>query len=50
MDLVAITTRRVPSRIDSGRTEVSRELLARKTAAVTHVTFSEHFVHLPQVW
>ena len=29
-------TRRVPSQIDSGQTEVFRELLARKPAAVTH--------------
>ena len=37
MDLVAITTRCVPSRIHSGQTEVLRELLARKPAAVTYV-------------
>ena len=33
MDLVTVTTRRVPSRIDSGQTEVFRELLARKPAS-----------------
>ena len=37
MDLVAITTRRVPSWIHSGQTEVLRELLARKPAAVTEL-------------
>ena len=37
MDPVAVTTRRVPSRIDSGQTEVFRELLACKPAAVTEL-------------
>ena len=35
MDLVAVTTQRVPSRINSGQTEVLRELLACKPAAMT---------------
>ena len=37
MDLVAVTTRRIPSRIHSGQAEVFRELLACKPAAVTHI-------------
>ena len=43
MDLVAIMTLRVPSQIHSGQTEVFRELLARKPAAVTYV--SQHLQH-----
>ena len=44
MDLVAVTTQRVPSRIHSGQTEVFRELLARKPAAVTHVAKTVPFL------
>ena len=38
MDLVTVMTRRVPSRINSGQIEVFWELLARKPAAVTHIS------------
>ena len=37
MDLVAVMTQRVPSRIHSGQTEVFRELLARKPTAMTEL-------------
>ena len=40
MHPVAVTTRRIPSRIHSGPTEVFQELLARKPAAVTYVKIS----------
>ena len=37
MDLVTVMTRRIPSRIHSSQTEVFRELLACKPAAVTEL-------------
>ena len=37
MDLVTVTTRRIPSKIDSSQTEVFRELLACKPAAMTEL-------------